>query len=325
MVLDLILNKRKTSLYVAKELGVGAQRILKILFDKGYYDYIPTIASPLKEKVIDLYKEKTPVNKIVKIVGEPKYKVTYTLKIAGFNPQTCFKTSREDKIDHHFFDIIDTEEKAYFLGFMFADGYICAEDTHKYQIELALQENDSYILEAFKKATDCTYKISRKEAITRSGFVSKIKRLTMYSKTLWHALNSKGCTTKKSQTEKFPAEDVIPRSLMHHFIRGYFDGDGSIFFNDKHVAGWNFQCSYDFGQGLQEELLTYSELKSFSFCKGHGDIYEIRTGGIPQCLRLQKYLYKDATIYLTRKYDKFKEIETYYANKNSRVTPKGVA
>ena len=60
-------------------------------------------------------------------------------------------------------------------------------------------------------------------------------RINIVSKQLKKDLIQAGCTCTKSLTLTFPSENIIPKHLQHHFIRGYFDGDGSVFIsNEKH-------------------------------------------------------------------------------------------
>ena len=59
----------------------------------------------------------------------------------------------------HYFDSIDTEEKAYWLGFLFADGAI-TQYNHSYDIELSLKIDDKEHVEKFAKARICFFKIS---------------------------------------------------------------------------------------------------------------------------------------------------------------------
>lgn len=55
-------------------------------------------------------------------------------------------------------------------------------------------------------------------------------RISIYSKELSDDLTKLGCFQNKSLELKFPTNKQVPDKLIHHFMRGYFDGDGSICF-----------------------------------------------------------------------------------------------
>lgn len=61
-------------------------------------------------------------------------------------------------------------------------------------------------------------------------------RIQISSKTLTADLLKLGCTPRKSLTLKFPNDGIFKSNdLIRHFIRGYFDGDGSVFISmEKH-------------------------------------------------------------------------------------------
>lgn len=325
--LEMITKDKRTPLYVAKMLGVGAQRIFELLFESNHKEFIPLPPQEKIEKIVSLYKNGECVNSIVNIINEPKYKVTYTLKLNGFDPKTCFHRDRENKVNHNFFHKIDTEEKAYFLGFLYADGYL-SYDSNKYQIDLGLQRCDEEILLRLQKAIEATWPIGHKIITNPSGSVSKVSVLRMYSKTLCEDLMKIGCTQAKTYKLSFPSEKYVPQDLRHHFIRGYFDGDGSVSILHPKVGRsrgkWNIQGAYGFLNVLKDVLIKDANFKHISFCAGHGNVYELGTGGNPPCVKLMKFMYKDATIFLQRKYERFLEIEKNY-KKYSRVISKEIA
>ena len=136
------------------------------------------------------------------------------------------------KFDNTIFDSIDTEEKAYWLGFIFADGTINSSPLEinkkpKYTIEISLKADDFHHLKKFN-----TFMKYKKNGVkiqdAKCGkVICKRCRWTITDKHLWETLNNYGCTPKKSLTLKFPDENIFKsKDLIRHFIRGYFDGDG---------------------------------------------------------------------------------------------------
>lgn len=120
--------------------------------------------------------------------------------------------------NHKAFSKIDTEEKAYWLGFLYADGNVSSTCN---SIELSLHQQDFETLEKFKKFIkgDNKYHFCKKWKVIRYAFCSKKVK---------EDLINLGCVPKKSLILKFPTEKQVPNHLIHHFIRGYFDGDGCI-------------------------------------------------------------------------------------------------
>lgn len=137
------------------------------------------------------------------------------------------KFERIYKINDSFFDEIDCEEKAYILGFMYADG--CNEinpEKCKYSISMSQLHQDIDILEKINQAMNSNYPIQIR--LQKENRKQKCV-LSISSKKLSNALCKLGCSKAKTFLIRFPKENqYFNENLMHHFIRGYFDGDGCI-------------------------------------------------------------------------------------------------
>lgn len=151
----------------------------------------------------------------------------YTLSnIANIYNVSCSAISRfikinninlkKSKFDENVFDIIDTEEKAYWLGFVFADGNISShtpnkKHTYKFELSLALKDkNHLYKFNSFMNYKGNNVKCDSYRC-----------RWYIGNKHLWETLNSYGCTPKKSLTLNFPDENIFKsKDLIRHFIRG---------------------------------------------------------------------------------------------------------
>lgn len=129
-------------------------------------------------------------------------------------------------VDSFFFHHIDSEEKAYWLGFMYADGYVTGSVMG---VKLHIKDIDH--LQKFREDIQSQHTIGT--YVMKSGFANAngtpYCSLTIKDKQLVQDLNDCGVTYNKSKTLVFPTEDVVPSHLIHHFIRGYFDGDGSVY------------------------------------------------------------------------------------------------
>lgn len=203
------------------------------------------------------------------------------------------KNLRAAHVNHTFFDIIDTEAKAWCLGLMFSDGNV---DKSKPTFNLAMYDED--VLHKFKSCLEWSGKVGSYVPI-----LNKIAyRVLISSSQLKIALISHGCTPAKSHTLKFPFG--VPADLQHHFIRGYFDGDGCISIGVKKTA--SFTCTEEFAKTLQY-ILQYNGVK----CSIYRDKRVTNSCDVrvvqAQLPNLYRYMYNGShpNIRMDRKYQKF--------------------
>lgn len=217
-----------------------------------------------------------------------KYKIDRSTLTSIFCRYNVEETRRKTKVQDSYFDNIDTEHKAYWLGFLMADGY--NNEKHG-KIEITLKSTDKEMLELFNKDIQSEYKISDKNIGKYNAC-----RLTIGSRKMSDSLSKIGCVQCKSLILKFP---TIQTELIHHFIRGYFDGDGSISIRNNscnfHIIGT---------EEFLEECRKHIGLSNTKLDK-KGKSYDLRYGGMNNAKTIFDYLYKDATIYLERKYIEF--------------------
>lgn len=220
---------------------------------------------------------------------------------------TNIQQSGKYKYDVAFFDLIDTEEKAYYLGFFFADG--CNAESQG-RIQFNISKKDENILVGFQKAvkTDAPI-IDRKPChIKGTNFIGKpTVQFILYCKQYSKQLAKLGAPARKSKILEFPT--YIPVHLMRHFIRGYFDGDGAI---AKAKKGLKFSVisTENFCCGIKDELaLRGIEAPIYQNNRGYWYV-EITNSG--DCKKAFDWLYKDANCYCERKYNRYYEF--YYGS-----------
>lgn len=202
--------------------------------------------------------------------------------------------SRKYTFNENYFDTIDTEEKAYWLGFIFADGF---QDKQNH-IGMALSAKDKPHLEEFKKALNATYEIKVYKAASGYKPGAEYARLLCKSKHCCNQLSKLGAIPHKTLQLNFPT--YLDDSLKHHFLRGYFDGDGSWSIAKNTKLGYQFKLcgTKDFLEGVCDILALPKKL----YKKGNN--FYISKGG-KYVLKIMEYLYNDASIYLERKYKRF--------------------
>lgn len=197
--------------------------------------------------------------------------------------------------NEQYFSLIDTEEKAYWLGFLYADGCV-----HSSNYEISINITDFEHVEKFKKAIGAK---KHKIVTTIDKRFKNAKPLYMFSikdKQLHTDLIKWGCVPQKSLSlEKIPN---IPRDYVSHFLRGYFDGDGSL----HYLQGTNnYRISFvsgskEFLNDIQKELQTNVSLGK----EKNKNTYQLQLSGRKQVERILNYLYNNSkeNIRLNRKY-----------------------
>ena len=200
------------------------------------------------------------------------------------------------------FEIIDSEEKAYWLGFLLADGYI---DINEYKVSLEIGNVDIDHLKKLKMFYDCDYNIRTRE---RNGHVASSLRVS--SKKILSDLIAKGFRTNKTYEMKSVIEEV-PEDLRRHFLRGLFEGDGglaipkandcNIYLSGLHKIVKDFTDYFGIDEKRISKKKVTGDKRKFDY---HA---RIDLSGNRQCKRILDELYKDSTIYLDRKYKKYKE------------------
>ena len=106
----------------------------------------------------------------------------------------------------------------------------------------------------------------------------------------------------------------LDNSLMRHFIRGYFDGDGCIGLSKR---GWKSTSvsivgNEEFLNGMKSIIQKELNINMNLYKEKNRRIHSLQKSGIFNVYAILNYLYKDATIYLQRKYDRYIDFITQY-------------
>ena len=217
--------------------------------------------------------------------------------------------NRKHKVNEDYFSAIDTEEKAYFLGLLFSDGNVHA----KYNsVVLKLQEKDKDIL------IKLSHIIMDKELLYKSedNYVLKFS-----SYKIKQDLINLGCMPNKTFKLQFPQ---IDEKLYHHFIRGYFDGDGSIirYKNDfciSLISTENFCQAVNFIIFDQLSISGKMNKDKEMLARGNDITSILLYQGNRRIQKILDWLYKDAIIYLERKYQRYLELKLWIENVDRRM------
>jgi len=204
---------------------------------------------------------------------------------------------RKWAVDESFFDVLDTEEKAYWLGFLFADGSVHQGGTTRrgkdpWCLLINLAAKDREILERLKLSLKSTYPVT---VIAKSKH--PMVTLRIVSAKLCTSLVKHGCVPQKTQKELHIPE-AIPHDLIPHFIRGYFDGDGYVGISRGHLA----VCFVAHTSTLLREFQQIMAEKGLRFCLCQSSGGAFRLNCLGRSSRLFGcWIYEGATVYLARK------------------------
>lgn len=264
-----------------------------------------------KNNIIESFYNKENVNKTFKemalecSVSERAY--SRVLKENNING----KNKNRYKLNESYFENIDTERKAYWLGLLYADGYV--GDKHFNNIIICLTISDMYILQEFSKDIEFTgnIRIDQNGGGLSNGTPKSV--LNFSSVKMAKDLRRLGLYPGKSQS--MTCLPNISEELIPHFIRGYFDGDGSIHTtryheNDRGKMRYRVRNVFsligtvDFLNDVRKYIPVKLTVQS---CKSENMEYAVCNVN-SRLMIIYEYLYSDATIYFTRKFNKWNEI-----------------
>ena len=210
--------------------------------------------------------------------------------------------------NYNFFQIW-SEEMAYVLGFIAADGNIC-HSGRAHVLHIACDDKD--IIKKIKQVLDYKGPIHEKTRIdSRISYSLRICDITIFKD-----LQKLNITERKSLTFNPP---LIPKRLVRHFIRGYFDGDGSVSFRNSKYPSRLVVDFYTASKQMAEFLHRTVKAILKDYYDGKISVrntnqktkyYAIRIGH-KASVKIFIYMYKNTNLYLERKYKKFTEGMNY--------------
>jgi len=245
-----------------------------------------------------LFLEPIEISKKYKICLSTVYNIKKSENIESKIPNKKYNLNDE------YFENIDTEEKAYWLGFLYADGYVRIKDGRSGELRLKLKTGDRKHIELFNKHIGSDYNI--KDITTNvKGVDSFASFVSIYNTKLVNDLIKHGCVSKKSFIVEFPN---IDKSLERHFIRGFFDGDGWFFIRKiKNGIYPNFGiCSAS--KIIIDQIYKILENNNI-ICRFErsGVTYRVCNTCNDYMEKIHNYLYSNSSVYLDRKFNIFSD------------------
>lgn len=268
--------------------------------------------SKLKQKIIDMavqeYIDTPELDKSASFISN-KYGINRKtlLKYLKDRGVGIIKTGSAVHFNYNAFSKIDSEESAYWLGFMYADGFIESKGNG---VGLGVSIKDIEHMDKFceflqypkGKYTVKSHQFGNKDTKNKNGEEMYMVNTLIKNSTLWNDLNSKGCVPNKSLILTFPNEEIFEsKELIKHFIRGYCDGDGSLTWSNKEhtVPSICFVGTKTFLESLQNYLG-----KGYLMQKPNCSEFTYRLSYThTKAFNASKYMYENSNIYLNRKYN----------------------
>lgn len=262
------------------------------------------------EKILrELYQKYGNGRLIAEALGLQKSQVYRWLK----NYKITNRDLKRRSVTINYFENIDTEKKAYYLGLLMSDGCVYrGASKNSYCMQINLKSTDKNELDKFKEELQSTYDYLTYSKTLDSGEEATYLGLKISNTEFCHHLMSHGIIPRKSFKKKMPD---IPKELERHFIRGYFDGDGGLYNNPNRFRN---------GKGCWEVTIvgTPDILQSFQDILLENDInsaiYQTKTSGIMRLViskhemieKFRLFIYIDSTVHFDRKFQKFNDFKT---------------
>ena len=298
-------------LKISKKYDIPYKKVDNYLINNGYKVVKHTKLSKKQiNQCVDMIKSG---NSITEISDELKMDIDTIRNIANeYNLIISVKkVSRDIKnidFNDNYFENIDTEEKAYFLGLIYSDGNV-RDRNGKYYLNIELKREDKYILEKFASELKCGNKIYDRDRITNFGESHMSSFTSCNSKKIFDDLARFNIVPDKSHTTTsfINIEELIPNSLIKHFLRGLIDGDGTI--SKRYTTRQNviaiyqneINFCYEFDRLLKKSMNDYDLYENIIVNKNTG-VYNLRYRRIDDIKKICDFLYNGSSIYLKRKY-----------------------
>lgn len=279
---------------IGEKYGASPSTIFNVLVKFGLTKSKPDRLEKYKDEMIDLYNNGYTLDQIGNI-----YNVSHTAISNRFDKWNIERRHRTYTLDETYFDSIDTPDKAYILGLLYADGY---NQTQAHYVDIVLQKKDSDILNKIKeciKTDRPLYPVNRSE---KNPVWQDCLCLRINSKHISETLDKYGMMRAKSLILEFPKQ--LDEKLFFDFLRGYYDGDGSIY-DARGCCQISIVGTQNFCEYVQQILLEKYNIETIvDYCYNkEKSTRNLRIYKQKDVIPFLYYIYKDAHLYLKRKHD----------------------
>lgn len=279
------------TLEIAASLGLHEKSVYNALYRHGVQrDRNVPFTEDERARIVELYRGGMDGPAIGRLVDCHSSGVYALLKREGID-----RRERIALLNPSYFDEIDMPDKAYWLGFIAADGCVTGMERKNPRLQIKLARRDHDHLVILHRALDAQHAIRDNEQWSK-GKMRPYSTLTVYSAEIVNALIGHGITPRKSLTLQ-PWDG--PADLMPHYWRGVIDGDGSIT-----QKGWNVWVSVVGSQPMMCAFAAWAHDACGTNATARPDrnrSWVVQVGGTIIVRGLIHALYADAPTALARK------------------------
>jgi len=291
-------NNKMSNKDIGKKYNLHEASVRRLLRNRHVYNHtIHKISEEVKEQIVKEYLEGNSAEKISRTYNIDPGVVKRAVIKAGYQLRTLSESKRLFKINENFFNTIDSEEKAYWLGFIAADGCIRKNDSGSNEFSIGLAMKDYEHLMLFKQRLKSEHTIS----VNKN---TNMCRLRIVRKSFTDDLIRHGIVQSKTMKPFH-----VPDKFETHWLRGLFDGDGSFWVRQR--PGLKQQVAFSFSCATLEQVEQIRTIFTFNGISG-GSVYKATCNGYHCSFEGNKkvasiasliYTDKDMSPFLQRKFD----------------------
>jgi intein/homing endonuclease len=298
---------------IAKSVDLPSNDVKNIIIKNDYKLLKECFDNSKIEKICELYKKGVSAKILGLKFSIDKRRIQRWAKENNINVRKLGEAQRVILWNEHCFDQVDTAEKAYFLGFCFADAYN-SQSVNSFKI--ALKSDDVDHLKKFARLLS----YPEEEVSTHINLIQKINtcNITLHSKYFCSQMAKLGCPQAKSLIIKYPI--WMPDDLHVHFIRGLFDGDGSLTKRKNNEWKFSIAGTLDICNSIKKIINNKLNIQTAIYPPS-SNVHEIQTNGNEKILKITNWLYFNSTpdMRLDRKFEKYKELKFQQENKQKKI------
>lgn len=253
-------------------------------------------------EAIKSYESGLSFAKVGKLFGVSDVAIRGLLVRRGIQPRTISQSNRKIACNHDYFNEKLDERRAYWIGFILADGSIQQRSYGQTQrLSINLQIADIGHIEKFKSDIGSEHKIT----IIRKDGTDTGCQISISSPELSDSLIKYSVLPQKSANHK--PTNLIPPHLLRHYFRGYFDGNGGISRSNR--SRWAINCCA--GRDFLAHFVDWlngqvgGSRARISFSDG---THRVSWSGTHRCREILSAMYENSGVYLDRKMALYEEI-----------------
>lgn len=303
-VIEIFENEEYSLRYICNLLEYDYKYVHRILTKK--MGYVLPGKKPLKNiskgKILEIYNLHLTGITITQL--SKKYNLGFMTIVNQFKKYNLksYVFVKNKKVNHTFFDTIDSEIKAYLLGFFCGDGTINKGKS----IALLIQSKDIEILNYYKNfiAPENNLYFYKSKKITHQDRL----KIIISSSRIKESLLNHGIPENKTYNGFSNPDVFCEPDLYRHFIRGFFDADGSIYKSYRCTGFKLTSTNVNFLNFCKDEFIKIGCFNIFFENIKNNAANNLKISNKHSIALIKDYFYKDSNFYLKRKFDKFNEL-----------------